>query len=234
MSQTIVITGTSRGLGLEFTGQYLAGGDRVFALARAPEASAGLSALQAEYRTALTCITCDVTDSNSVTAAVVEIEGGATAIDLLIHNAGVSGDTGAAFGELDPADLRRVFEVNLVAPLGLTETCMHLLRRGSSPRVVFLTSRMGSIADNDGGGWWSYRISKAALNMACKNLALALRGTGVVTMVLHPGWVRTDMGGAAAPLSPTQSVEGLRRVIANLDAAGSGEFRDYSGAELPW
>jgi NAD(P)-dependent dehydrogenase (short-subunit alcohol dehydrogenase family) len=234
MPQTIVITGASRGLGLEFTRQYLAAGERVFAMARDPDANAGLRALQVEFDDRLCTAAVDVTDRAAVSAAARRLAAWTDAVDLVVQNAGVAGQTAQRLDQLDPADLRRVFEVNSIAPLFIAAQLLPLLRRGTSPKLVFVTSRMGSIADNDSGGWWAYRMSKAALNMACKNLTFDLAGTGIATMVVHPGWVRTDMGGASAPLTATGSVRGMREVIDELEFTASGCFRDYTGVELPW
>jgi NAD(P)-dependent dehydrogenase (short-subunit alcohol dehydrogenase family) len=229
----IVITGASRGLGLEFASQYAADGHTVFALARKPE-ECGLVELAARHGDRLRAIPCDVVDVAAVAAAVAEVGSNEAAIDLLINNAGIAGVTGGQFGDLDYDDMRRVFEINTIAPVRMSEQCLPLLRAGKNPRVVHVTSRMGSIADNESGGWWAYRMSKVALNMACKNMTFELRESSVATMVIHPGWVRTDMGGGGASLSVEESVSGMRDVIADLDLSQTGAFRDYTGAALPW
>ena len=131
-------------------------------------------------------------------------------------------------------EFEAIFAVNSIAPVRMSELCLPLLRRGRDSRIVHITSRMGSIAEDDSGGWWAYRMSKAALNIACKNMAIELRGVGIATMVLHPGWVRTGMGSSAAPLSAEESVRGMCEQIAALNMSRSGSFLDYSGASIPW
>ncbi|MCA8955379.1 MAG: SDR family oxidoreductase [Planctomycetes bacterium] len=233
MVQRIAITGTSRGLGLEFCRQYLERGARVFALSRDVEGG-GLSDLARAFPEQLHRLPCDVTDARAVQSAFAEIRGLVPGLELLLHNAGVAGATSAELGGVDYDDLRRVLEVNAVAPLRVVECAVPLLRRGAQPRAVLMTSRMGSLADNESGGWWAYRISKAALNMVGKNAALALRRDRIPVMLLHPGWVRTDMGGPGAPLSVEESVRGMVRVIEDLQPDATGCFRDYTGADVPW
>lgn len=224
----VVVTGASRGLGAEFVRQFLARGDRVTAWARDPGASAALRSLACDR---LATSACDVGDDASVAAATAALDGG---IDLLVNNAGVAGRTGAGLAELDWQDMRAVFETNVLGVLRTTRALLPALRRGASPAVASLTSRMGSIADNGSGGWWAYRCSKAALNMANANLALELRGLGIPAIVLHPGWVRTDMGGAGAPLSTEESVAGMVQVVDGVDMRSTGGFFDHQGEPVPW
>ena len=138
------------------------------------------------------------------------------------------------WAHLDMADLRYVVEVNTIGPIEVSRALLPLLEKGTDAKIVHVTSKMGSIADNHSGGWWAYRISKAALHMACANMAHELRDTGIATMVIHPGWVRTAMGGRTAPLNTEESVVGMIEVIDGLESADSGCFRDYTGAEVPW
>ena len=229
----VAITGASRGLGLEFVRQYLDAGHQVFALARNPETPA-LMELGGTFGDRLQCVRCDVSDARSVTGARTSIGQRTNALDVLINNAGIAGDTSSGLGGFDYDELTRGFATNTLGPLRVSEACLDLLRRGSDPRIVHITSRMGSIADNDSGGCWSYRMSKAALNMASKNMSLALADAGITVMVLHPGWVRTDMGGASATLGIEESVRGMVALIDQLDLASTGGFRDYSGEGIPW
>jgi NAD(P)-dependent dehydrogenase (short-subunit alcohol dehydrogenase family) len=126
------------------------------------------------------------------------------------------------------------FATNALGPLRLTAALLPALRRGSVRRIIHLSSRMGSIGDNRMGGSYSYRLSKAALNMAVRNLHVDLHGEGFITVVLHPGWVQTDMGGPQAPLRPEQSVRGMLTLIDKLQPSDSGRFLDFDGQELPW
>lgn len=232
-SRRVLITGASRGLGLEFVRQYLAAGDEVAALARDPEGSKGLQLLLGEHDGRLTAHSCDVADDASVKRARDEVRARWKGLDLLINNAGIGGDrSDLAF--LDFADMSHVFEVNAIGPLRMASAMLPLLRGGRDAVIAMVTSRMGSIGDNTSGGAWAYRMSKAALNMAGRNLMHELTREGIHTLILHPGWVRTDMGGEAAPLGIPESVA---KLIGTIDTAGkqqSGAFIDLNGASLPW
>lgn len=230
----IVVTGASRGIGLEFTRQWLERGDRVFALARRPEKSAGLSELALRHAGALRSVECDVGDDDSVARARIEVEAGADRIDLVVNNAAVFGPRNVSIESLALAEVRRVFEVNVLGALRVSRAFLPLLRRGRRPALVHITSLMGSIGDNVSGGYWDYRLSKAALNMAARNLAIELRKDGILSVALHPGWVRTDMGGPEAPLGVQEAVDALIRTIDALGPAYSGGFFDRTGGPAPW
>ena len=216
---SVAIVGASRGIGRELVRQYAADGWRVHASARR---EADLAALTAEGATAYRA---DVTDEASL-AAMADAIG--SSIDLLVVNAGV-GSREHRLDEVDPANWTRVMTVNALGPLLAARTVGSRVRQGG--KLVALSSIMGSIADN-GGGAWSYRMSKAALNMGFSCLAIELRPRDINVAVLHPGWVRTEMGGDQAPLSPEASVAGLRGVIDALTT--SGGFFDHSGRALAW
>jgi NAD(P)-dependent dehydrogenase (short-subunit alcohol dehydrogenase family) len=215
----VAIIGASRGIGLEFVRQYLGDGWTVHASARKNDDMAMLRDLGATPHRA------DVTDEASLAAMAAAIDG---SLDLAVINAGV-GSMEAALADVDAANWTRVMTINALGPLLAARTVGAKVRQGG--KLAALTSQMGSIGDN-GGGFWSYRMSKAALNMGMSCLAIELRPRGVTVAVLHPGWVKTDMGGERAPLSPQESVAGMRRVIDGLTR--SGGFLDYSGKELPW
>jgi NAD(P)-dependent dehydrogenase (short-subunit alcohol dehydrogenase family) len=230
----IVVTGASRGLGLEFARQWLAAGHRVFGLARDPKGSKDLAELGRENPDWFSAIACDVTDDASVRRAAEEVGEHTQAVDIVLNNAGVGGWRGG-IEDLDLDEVRRVFEVNTLGPLRVTRAFLPLLRRGRTPRrLVHITSLMGSIADNRSGGSYPYRISKCALNMASVNLAHELADDGVVSVVLHPGWVRTDMGGSGATLAVDEAVGALIDTIDDLTMEHSGGFYDRLGEPLPW
>ena len=216
---SVAIVGASRGIGAEFVRQYLGDGWQVHASARS---DAHIEALRAAGATAHRA---DVTDEASLATMAEAIDG---TLDLLIVNAGV-GSRERKLDDVDPANWSRVMTINALGPLLAARTVGAKVREGGT--IAALTSMMGSIADN-GGGAWSYRMSKAALNMGMSCLSIELKPRDVSTVALHPGWVKTDMGGDQAPLSPDQSVAGMRKVIAGL--TGTGGFFDYSGKELPW
>lgn len=233
-ARRVVISGASRGLGLEFVLQYLRRGWDVHALLRKPEGCRPIQELLAEHGARLDATACDVAAPESVATAAAAVRQRWNSLDLLINNAGTNGDSNSDLADLDMDDLRYVFEVNTIGPIEMSRALLPLLKAGTDARIVHVTSKMGSIADNSSGGWWAYRISKAALNMACVNMAHELRERGVATMVIHPGWVRTDMGGRMAPLSTEESVTGMIGVIESLKPAESGCFRDYAGTLVPW
>lgn len=230
----VALTGAGRGLGLEFTRQWLAAGHRVFALARDPAGSAGLGALAEAHPDTLHPIPCDVTDADSVRAAARAVGDVTDGLEIVLNNAGVGGWRGGVEA-LDFDEVRRVFEVNTLGPLRVAQAFLPLLRGGRPlRRLVAITSLMGSLGDNRSGGSYPYRISKAALNMACVNLAHELRDEEIVSVMLHPGWVRTDMGGAGATLPVEEAVGALVHTIDGLKMEHTGGFYDRLGAPLPW
>jgi len=229
-----LITGASRGLGLEFTRQWLARGDRVVALARRPETSEGLRELARRHPETLKVVACDVADDASVEKAKRTVEAAESILDLVVNNAGTFGSREGALEKLNFVDVRRTFEVNTLGPIRISRAFLPLLEKGANPRLVHITSMMGSISDNKSGGYWDYRMSKAALNMASRNLAVEVGPRGIASILLSPGWVRTDMGGPGAPLSPEQSVADLIRTIDGLGSEHSGGFFDRDGKPLPF
>lgn len=232
--QRVLVTGTSRGLGLEFTRQYAESGCRVFALAREPARSKKLMALAARFPRTVLPVACDVADDEAVEAARREVETATDALDLAINNAAIYGRHDETLASLDWEEVRRVLEVNTLGPLRVSRAFLPLLRRGARPRLAHLTSMMGSVEDNRSGGHWSYRLSKSALHMANRNLALELAKDGICCVVISPGWVRTDMGGAAAPLSPEESVSAMRKTLDALTSAQSGNLYNRDGSPGIW
>jgi len=227
-----LVTGASRGLGLEFVGQLLAGGDRVIATCRNPEAASALVALCARHPDRLRLLALDVADPAS-RAALRQALAADTGLDLLIHNAGVL-LRNERLGALDAAAFREAFEVNALGPLLLTETLLPLLRTGHAAQVAFVSSQLGSITRTLAFYTPSYAMAKAALNMAGRLLAQPLAEAGVAGVLLHPGWVRTAMGGPQAPLEASQAVAGMLAVLDALPRDGVIRFLDYRGEELPW
>ena len=223
---TVVVTGANRGLGLEFARQYAADGWSVIATARKPGEASELAALSGD----IAVEPLDVTDFAAVAGFGDRI--GGRPIDIVVANAGTSGPRRIE-AEEDARDWVRTLEVNSVAPLLLAHALLGHVAAAKG-RMIAITSRMGSIADNDSGGYIAYRSSKAALNAAWKSLAIDVAGQDVIAAMLHPGWVRTRMGGAGAPLRPPESVAGMRRVIAGLTPEQSGGFFSHDGMTIPW
>lgn len=230
----ILLTGAGRGLGLGFTRHWLESGNRVIALARNPKESAEIGKLAGAFPDHLLVFSCDVTQDDSVQSAVRSVEGAVDRVDILINNAGTYGSRGGNLDSLSTEELHRSFEVNTVGPLRVTRAFLPLLRRSQNPKIIHISSLMGSIADNGSGSSWPYRLSKAALNMASRNLAVELRPEEILSAVLHPGWVRTDMGGAEAPLTISESIQSMARTIESFSMEHSGGFFDRDGKSLPW
>lgn len=215
---SVLITGANRGLGLEFVRQYQADGWEVIATARQPSPELDSLGVRVER--------LDMADAD----AVAVFRAGVDRLDLLVANAGTYGPRDA-----DSADEARewleTFAVNTVAPYLLAKAVLPQVRAADG-KLIAVSTRMGSLADNGSGGFLAYRSSKTALNMAWRTLALA--NPDLTSAVLHPGWVQTRMGGANAPVTPAESIAGMRRVIEQLSPQDSGEFFDYRGERVPW
>lgn len=232
--RTSVVTGANRGLGLEFTRRLLARGDHVVAACREPGRATALNALAGEHPGRLHVLPLDVADARSRAAFAAELPlvlGEAGRIDLLLNNAGVL-HSGERFGALGEAHLEHSFRVNAMGPLLLSQALAPLLADGA--RIANLSSQLGSIAGCSRFGTPSYNISKAAQNMATVLLAQALAGRGIAVVALHPGWVRTEMGGEQATETVGESAAGLLDVVDGVTEEDSGRFLDWRGGELPW
>lgn len=228
----VLITGANRGIGLEFTRQYAEAGWQVFACSRHTDARE-LNALADKYTGKISLHTLDVADSNQIENLARQLKG--TPIDVLLNNAGIyPGGNKETFGSIDYDAWVKAFQVNTMAPLKMAESFAENVAKSSEKKIVNITSKMGSIDDNTSGGYYLYRSSKTALNMVVKSLSLDLAPRGITTIVLHPGWVQTDMGGSNAPTPPDRSVAGMRRVIAGLSLKDSGKFYDFNGQEILW
>jgi NAD(P)-dependent dehydrogenase (short-subunit alcohol dehydrogenase family) len=225
MPLTYLVTGANRGIGLELARQLSVRGERILGTARRPAEATDLARLCHQV------IPLDAADEASIDALPGHVKG--QPIDVLVNNAGVSSEA-ASIERLTAGELRRVFMINAFAPLLVTRALLPNLR-ASARRVVFnITSVLGSISRNTGGSSYPYRASKAALNQLTVSLAHELRREGFTCVVAHPGWVRTDMGGPNATISPEQSAAGLLRVIDGLTPADSGRFFNYDGTTIPW
>jgi NAD(P)-dependent dehydrogenase (short-subunit alcohol dehydrogenase family) len=231
----VLITGAGQGIGLEWARQEAQDGSVVIATARDPKESPGLLELEKSARPgSIAVLPLDVTDDGSVDAAARAVQERFGGLDELVNNAGTYGPRDDRRLGAPPEDVRRVLEVNAIGPYRVTRRFLPLLRLGKEVRIVFITSRMGSIGDGPGGSSYGYRMSKSALNMLGANLAQDLQEDRIVCLVLHPGWVKTRMGGASAPLALENSVRDLRRTTMRATMAESGTFLDHAGQPLPW
>ena len=231
-SRSVLVTGANRGLGLEFVRQYAQAGWKTYAACRSPKSAKELKALQNQHAGRITVLSLDVTDAASIRTAAATLRG--EPIDLLLNNAGVGSPPAQKIGSFDYAAWAKVLDANVLGPARMVEAFVENVATGRDKRIVTLTSRMGSIADNSSGGSYAYRSSKAGVNAAMKSFAIDLAPRGITCVVVHPGWVRTDMGGAGGKLAPAESVKSLRALIAGLTPADSGKFFNVDGEELPW
>ncbi|MFT4613094.1 MAG: NAD(P)-dependent dehydrogenase (short-subunit alcohol dehydrogenase family) [Bacteroidia bacterium] len=222
---TALVTGANRGIGLELVTQLKSSGYRVIGTARKPFDAAQLRALGVQVEQ------LDVTDGASVAAMAERLQG--VPIDLLINNAGVGGDGGNQITDTDFDQLALLFAVNSTGPMRVTQALLDNLTAGQGKTVIQISSIMGSVEKNWGGAY-GYRASKAALNIMNKSLAIELGKQGFTCVVLHPGWVKTRMGGESAPVVPVDSVAGMLAVIKDLKPSDTGRFLDYQGDEIPW
>lgn len=222
---SVLITGASRGLGLELARQYAADGWEVYGTVRNAKAKAILEKLGAE------AYTVDVTDRKSVARLTASLKG--APIDVLVCNAGVHGPKNVPLGRLDYSVWEEVLRVNVLGAAAVVEALLENVVASERRVIVMVSSRMGSIADSRGGEY-VYPTSKAALNMLGKTLALDLARRGITVVSISPGWVRTDMGGNHAPLSPETSIRGVRKVIDGLSLEKSGKFFNHDGSQIAW
>jgi NAD(P)-dependent dehydrogenase (short-subunit alcohol dehydrogenase family) len=219
-----LITGANRGLGLEFSRQYVRDGWQVIGCCRDPGAAGELAGAGAEV------MKLDVTQASDVTAASRRLVG--RSIDLIVCNAGVTGPRTSVLSPVTQAEFDQVMRTNVLGPMWISAALAGNVRPGG--KIAYLSSRMGSIGTMGNAGSALYRASKAALNAVVKAVALELAARGVTALALHPGWVKTDMGGASADIDAGTSVTGMRAVIERAGLPVSGHFLDYTGIEIPW
>ncbi|MBI3677597.1 MAG: SDR family oxidoreductase [Proteobacteria bacterium] len=227
----VLITGTNRGLGLEFAKQYAQAGARVFACCRTPAKADELENLARASGGKITVHALDVLKLEQIDRLATDLRG--EAIDILINNAGVYGPKHQDADRMDYDGWAETFAVNTIAPLRVAQAFHPHLKKGGGKKFIAITSRMGSI-ERHPGDYFAYRSSKAALNSAMRGLSRAWAGDGIIVVPMHPGWVRTDMGGRGAPLEPSEAIASMRKLIGKLTPSDSGTFFDYTGVTLPW
>jgi NAD(P)-dependent dehydrogenase (short-subunit alcohol dehydrogenase family) len=227
----VLVTGANRGLGFEFIKQYAEDGARVFACCRIPSKAHDLESLARKSAGKVSLHALDVLKLEQIDALGKELRD--EAIDILVNNAGVYGPKHQDADRMDYDGWTETFAVNTIAPLRVAQAFHKNLKDGREKKFIAITSRMGAMERHD-GKFFAYRSSKAALNNAMCGLASAWSDDGIIVVSVHPGWVKTDMGGSSAPLKPHESIAGMRNLIGNLKLSDSGKFFDYTGAHLPW
>ena len=231
MEKSIFITGANRGIGLEFTRQFLMTGAIIYASCRTPERATALQGLQQQYPNSLHIIALDMLDREAIHNVSTLVP---QPIDILILNAGISGQSGVKIGNLDIENLQHVFATNSFAPLCLADALLERVAKSKEKLIIAISSRMGSIGDNNSGGRYAYRGSKAALNALMFSLSIDIQADGIKVLILHPGSVQTDMGGVQALITAETSVNGMRKIIDNAATYASGSFLSYTGELIPW
>jgi NAD(P)-dependent dehydrogenase (short-subunit alcohol dehydrogenase family) len=225
MPTTTLVTGANRGLGLEFVRQLRARGERVFATARSPKDAADLRALTPDV------LALDVSSESSIESLAAALKG--QPIDVLINNAGVIGDD-PSITQLKMSEFQRVFSANVFGPALVARALKPNLDAGGRKLIANISSTLGSIASSTHGFSWSYRSSKAALNMLSVAMHNELSPGGYTCVSFCPGWNKTDMGGKDAPLDPKESIRSLIAVIDTLSPSDSGKFLSHVGKPIPW
>ena len=227
---TWMITGANRGIGLEFCKVLLARGENVIAASRNPEGSREFWELTADFKSLFRTVKMDVSNVQSIADCARGLHD--VTIDVLVNNAGIFAGNGDHLATLKFEDVTKSFEVNTLGAMRVTQALLPMITKAKAPKVMSITSRMGSIEDNTSGGYYAYRMSKAALNMFHKSFAIEF--PKIASAVLHPGWVQTDMGGSNAPVTPHDSATGLVKVIDRLTTKDNGAFVDFKGESIPW
>ena len=228
---TLLITGANRGIGLELCKQYLDKNWEVHACCRNPKNAKELNTLADKNKT-LTIHELEVTDEAQMDALKKALKN--KPVDILINNAGVHALGASQFGKTDDKAWEEAVAVNLIAPMKMMEHFVENVSISDKKIIASMSSKMGSMDDNGSGGAYAYRATKAALNAIMVSAAHDLRHLDITALILHPGWVRTDMGGPHGEISVEQSAQMLRKILSECDISDSGKFFDIDGTVIPW
>jgi len=228
----ILITGANRGIGLEMVKYAIQQGWRVFACCRNPHNAENLFNIAKLSNGQISVHIADMLELATIQALSYELRN--DPIDILINNAGVYGSDKNRFGTVDVDSWLQTFQVNCVAPLKIVEAFAEQLFMGKRKLVACMSSKMGSTTDNSSGNSYIYRSSKAALNAVVKSLSIDLKEHGIISVALHPGWVKTEMGGPDAEITARESVESIFSHLMLLTIEDSGRFIDIDGSDIPW
>jgi len=229
---TLLITGTNRGIGLELCKQYLSKGWDVHACCRKPKKAKELSKLAKQYAANLTIHKLNVSNEKQMDALKLALKD--KPVDMLINNAGVHALGASQFGKTDDKAWEEAVAVNLIAPMKMMENFVENVSISDKKIIASMSSKMGSMEDNTSGGAYAYRATKAALNAVMASAAHDLRHLNITALILHPGWVRTDMGGPNGEISVQESAEMLCKILDNCSIEDSGKFFDIDGSIIPW
>ena len=232
MTSTILITGSNRGIGLELVRTFVDRNWHVLACCRRPHQAVELSAIAEESGGRVAIHPLDVADSEQIRSLVETC--GDRSIDILFNNAGIAGPSPQRFGPIDTGEWLETLRINTLAPYHMAVAFVEQVARSRRRIIATIGSQLGSIADNTSGGRYAYRTSKAAVHMVMKGLAVDLADRRITSVALHPGWVKTNIGGPQAPVSPAESAAGLYRVLATLTPEDSGKLWSWDGSQLPW
>lgn len=228
---TLLVTGSNRGIGLEIVRHYAQLGWQVHACCRQPDQAEDLQAL-AQQTSAIQVHALDISDEAQIFALADKLKD--ISIDLLFNNAGIYGQQNASFGNTDSQRWLDCFYINCIAQLKMCEAFVDQVTASKLKTIASMSSKMGSMADNGSGGSYVYRSSKAALNAVMKSVSIDLKARGIKVAILHPGWVKTDMGGPHAEISTDESVQLMRTTLEKLTLDNSGSFFEIDGSIIPW
>ena len=239
LMKRVFITGANRGLGLELTRQYLERGDHVFAASRQPTDAGDLQRLRRQYPDRLTLLTLDVTSHASIEAAAQAVADTTDGLDILVNNAGVyphagSGDDHQRLGQLTHEDAMETMQVTAIGPLLVSQALLPLLRAGRKGRIISISSGQGSLTWKATGDPYHYSASKAAMNMYMRSLAAETGHMGLISLIVDPGWMKTEMGGRHATQEPAESARGIIRLVEQVHAEENGSFVTWQGRPVPW
>ena len=228
---TLLVTGSNRGIGLEIVKQYSQLGWQVHACCRQPDNAHDLHSL-AQSSPAIQIHALDISNEAEINALTNKLKD--ISIDLLFNNAGIYGQQNASFGNTHSQQWLDCFYINCMAQLKMCEAFVEQVAASELKTIASMSSKMGSMTDNGSGGSYVYRSSKAALNAVMKSAAIDLKPRGIKVAILHPGWVKTDMGGPHAEISTTESVQQMRNTLEKLTLDNSGNFFEIDGSIIPW
>jgi len=228
----ILVTGANRGIGLEMAKLAVSKRWQIFACCRNPHTADKLNEVARMSGGLVHVKILDVTDRAQIQALAYELRN--ECIDILINNAGTYGETNGALGQFEDDDWLNAFKINTISPLRVSEAFVEHVACSQKKVIATLTSKMGSMEDNTSGGSYVYRSSKAASNAVVKSMSMDFSDKGITCLALHPGWVKTDMGGPNAEITTRQCVNQLFDILENCSAKDNGKFIDVDGQEVPW